>query len=138
MIKLIHHVDKRGIFYELWKGEPRLVIKQVNVSVNKKGVVRGVHAEPWDKYIHVMRGKVMAVIVDMKTKEYETHVLDNTNALLVPKGKGNCFQALEDDTIFCYLTTGRWQPGKKYPSLPVSSLDIEWPVKPIIVSEKDA
>jgi len=130
-VKLKHHKDKRGYFYELWKGKPKLGIKQVNISFSKKGVVRGIHFEPWDKFIHVISGKVLSVIV--KGNQQKRYILDNTKALYVPKGWGNSFQALED-TIFCYLTTGVWRK-KKYKSL--SSSLIKWPLKKI-TSKKDA
>ena len=130
--KLKHHRDKRGYFYELWKGEPKLKIKQANISFSKKGVVRGIHFEPWDKYIHVIKGKILAVIVDLDGS-YKKYILDSRQALFIPKGKGNSFQALED-TIYCYLTTGVWQ-NKKYKTM--SYKQIKWPLKPI-VSEKDA
>jgi len=136
MKKLSHHKDERGIFYELWRGDPPLKIQQVNISHSKKGVIRGIHFEPWDKYLHVIQGKILAVIVNSKGTHYKTYELDNTKALHVPAGKGNSFQALEN-TIYCYLITGKWKKNKKYKSLPYNSLKIPWPIKEIIVSEKD-
>jgi hypothetical protein len=59
--------DERGYFQEKYQ-KAKLVaagmpdsfnVVQNNVSLNKsKGVVRGFHAEPWNKYISVITGRV--------------------------------------------------------------------------------
>lgn len=53
------HGDNRGWFKENWQREKMLVLGlpdlgpvQNNISFNdNKGVTRGIHAEPWDKFI---------------------------------------------------------------------------------------
>ena len=123
------------MFYELWKGAPDMNIKQVNISHSKKGTIRGVHYEPWDKYIHVVSGKILAVIVD-KDGNCEKKELTNDQAMFVPNGYGNSFQALED-TIYLYLVTDVWTAGKEYKSKNFNRLGIDWPIKDWIVSDKD-
>ena len=57
------HGDSRGWFKENWQrvkmcalGAPDLTWVQNNISFNaERGVTRGVHAEPWDKWISVAR-----------------------------------------------------------------------------------
>lgn len=40
---------------------------QNNISFNASpGVTRGIHAEPWDKYISVATGKVFGAWVDLR------------------------------------------------------------------------
>src|SRR5688572_7915325 len=90
--------DERGSFTEGWQTEkmqalglPALVPKQLSVSRNRKGAIRGIHAEPWDKYIHVVVGRVYAPITDLRPDsptfgQHEGFELDGTNALYVPKG----------------------------------------------------
>lgn len=59
--------DNRGWFKENWQnaklaaaGLPVLGPVQNNISFNAAvGVTRGIHAEPWDKYISVANGKVL-------------------------------------------------------------------------------
>jgi len=128
------HYDERGFFYEVWRGNPPMDIKQVNISFSKRGVIRGIHFEPWNKYIHVVSGSVLCCIVD-KNGNTEFHQLTGNEAIFVPKGYGNSFQALED-TYYLYIVDGLWKPGKKYKSLPATSID--WPIKDWIVSAKDA
>lgn len=132
-MRLTHHKDNRGMFYELWKGNPKMNIQQVNISYSKKGVVRGIHFEPWDKYVHVISGKIFAAVVN-NNGSYTQYLLKNDEALFIPKGKGNSFQALKN-TVYLYLTTGKWNPKKKYRSM--SYKLIKWPLNPI-VSKKDA
>ncbi|MDB1918929.1 dTDP-4-dehydrorhamnose 3,5-epimerase family protein, partial [Collinsella aerofaciens] len=116
VVDLAVHGDSRGWFKENWQrakmtalGIPDLRVVQNNVSYNeKRGVTRGIHAEPWDKFISVARGSVFGAWVDLREgsatfgKVYTT-VLDPSKAIYVPRGVGNSFQALEDGTAYTYL-----------------------------------
>ncbi len=153
-IDLVINADSRGSFREAYQAEklealglPKLGPVQWNISENlRAGIVRGIHAEPWDKYIHVIAGKAFAVIVDMRPEsdmfgKYLTFELDPTQALFVTKGLGNAYQALDANTIYGYLVNAHWQAGLKYPSVHYADPDLKitWPL-PIgsdDVSEKD-
>lgn len=60
------HGDNRGWFKENWQrakmmglGLPDFGPVQNNISFNAtKGVTRGIHAEPWDKYISIATGEI--------------------------------------------------------------------------------
>ena len=64
------HGDNRGWFKENWQrakmtalGLPDFGPVQNNISFNeKRGVTRGIHAEPWDKYISIATGEVFGEI----------------------------------------------------------------------------
>ena len=66
VVDLAVHGDSRGWFKENWQrakmtalGIPDLKVVQNNISYNdSRGVTRGIHAEPWDKFISVARGSV--------------------------------------------------------------------------------
>lgn len=68
------HGDNRGWFKENWQrakmtelGLPDFGPVQNNISFNaKKGVTRGIHAEPWDKYISIATGSVFGAWVDLR------------------------------------------------------------------------
>ena len=48
-------------------GLPDLDFVQQNVAFNATaGVTRGIHAEPWDKYVSVACGRVFAAIVELR------------------------------------------------------------------------
>ena len=139
------HGDSRGWFKENWQREkmgalglPDLGPVQNNISFNaERGVTRGIHAEPWDKYISVACGSVFGAWVDLREgsatygKVYTT-VLDPSKAIYVPRGVGNSFQALEDGTAYTYLVDAHWSAELKgtytFVNLADPELAIEWPI----------
>lgn len=138
------HGDARGWFKENWQrakqvalGLPDLGPVQNNISFNaQRGVTRGVHAEPWDKYISVATGSVFGAWVDLRPGksfgEVFTCVIDPGKAVYVPRGVGNSFQALEDGTAYTYLVNAHWSAELKstytFVNLADPALGIEWPI----------
>lgn len=138
------HGDERGWFKENWQrakqvalGLPDLGPVQNNISFNaQRGVTRGVHAEPWDKYISVATGSVFGAWVDLRPGgsfgEVYTCVIDPGKAIYVPRGVGNSFQALEDGTAYTYLVNAHWSAELKstytFVNLADPELAIEWPI----------
>lgn len=136
--------DSRGWFKENWQREKQLALGlpdlgpvQNNISFNaNKGVTRGIHAEPWDKYISVATGSVFGAWVDLRPGESFgrtfTCVIDPSKAVYVPRGVGNSFQALEDGTAYTYLVNAHWSAelGRNYTfvNLADPELGIEWPI----------
>ena len=149
------HGDARGWFKENWQrakqealGLPDLGPVQNNISFNaERGVTRGVHAEPWDKYISVATGSVFGAWVDLRPGrsfgEVYTCELDPSRAIYIPRGVGNSFQALEDGTAYTYLVNAHWsaelKPTYTFVNLADPALGIEWPIplSEAIVSEAD-
>lgn len=145
VVDLAVHGDSRGWFKENWQrakmcalGIPDFRIVQNNISYNdSRGVTRGIHAEPWDKFISVARGSVFGAWVDLREgsatfgKVYTT-VLDPSRAIYVPRGVGNSFQALEDGTAYTYLVDAHWSLELKrtytFVNLADPELAIEWPI----------
>ena len=138
------HGDSRGWFKENWQrakqrglGLPDLGPVQNNISFNaERGVTRGIHAEPWDKYISVATGSVFGAWVDLRPGksfgEVCTCVIDPSKAIYVPRGVGNSFQALEDGTAYTYLVNAHWSAELKrtytFVNLADPELGIEWPI----------
>ena len=145
------HGDNRGWFKENWQrakmtelGLPDFGPVQNNISFNaKKGVTRGIHAEPWDKYISIATGSVFGAWVDLRPGEsfgqVYTTVLDPSKAIYVPRGVGNSFQALEDGTAYTYLVNAHWSLEQKktytFVNLADPELNIQWPI-PLEESER--
>ena len=145
VVDLAVHGDSRGWFKENWQrakmcalGVPDFRIVQNNISYNEnRGVTRGIHAEPWDKFISVARGSVFGAWVDLREgsatygRVYTT-VLDPSRAVYVPRGVGNSFQALEDGTAYTYLVDAHWSAELKgtytFVNLADPELGIEWPI----------
>ena len=136
------HGDSRGWFKENWQrakmtalGLPDFGPVQNNVSFNEAvGTTRGIHAEPWDKWISVATGRVFGVWVDMREGDtfgtVVTAVIDPTRAVFVPRGVGNGFQTLEPDTAYTYLVNEHWSPKATYALINAAdpTLGIDWPI----------
>ena len=145
VVELSVHGDSRGWFKENWQrakmvalGIPDFHVVQNNISFNaERGVTRGIHAEPWDKFISVATGSVFGAWVDLRQgsatygKVYTT-TLDPSRAIYVPRGVGNSFQALEDGTAYTYLVDAHWSAELKktytFVNLADPELGIEWPI----------
>ncbi|MBV1779185.1 bifunctional dTDP-4-dehydrorhamnose 3,5-epimerase family protein/NAD(P)-dependent oxidoreductase [Paeniglutamicibacter sp. ABSL32-1] len=155
LIQLPVHEDARGWFKENWQREkmvaaglPDFRPVQNNVSFNRNpGTTRGIHAEPWDKYVAVVGGAVFGAWVDLRAGEgfgasFSTR-LGPGQAVFVPRGVGNGFQTLEPDTGYSYLVTEHWSAAAaaKYTFLNLadSRADIPWPIplERATVSEAD-
>ncbi len=145
VVELSVHGDARGWFKENWQrakmvslGIPDFHVVQNNISFNaERGVTRGIHAEPWDKFISVATGSVFGAWVDLRQgsatygKAYTT-TLDPSRAIYVPRGVGNSFQALEDGTAYTYLVDAHWSAELKrtytFVNLADPELGIQWPI----------
>lgn len=153
LLDLPVHGDNRGWFKENWQREKKVALGlpdfgpvQNNVSFNaKKGVTRGIHAEPWDKYISIMSGKIFGAWVDLREGDtfgtVFTAEIDPTKAIYVPRGVGNAFQALENNTIYSYLVNDHWSESAPYTFLNLGddTINIPWPIplKDAELSDKD-
>ena len=156
VVDLAVHGDSRGWFKENFQrakmtalGIPDLRVVQNNVSFNaERGVTRGIHAEPWDKFVSVATGSVFGAWVDLREGSATygrvyTCTLDPSRAIYVPRGVGNSFQALEDGTAYTYLVDAHWSLELKktytFVNLADPELNIQWPIplEQATVSEAD-
>ena len=148
--------DERGYFQEKYHKE-KLVkagvpdtfnVVQNSISYNKaKGVTRGLHAEPWDKYISVVKGSVFAAYVDLRKGDgfgrVETIKITPNKAVFLPRGVANSFQTLEDDTYYIYSVNEHWRADNydKYcfVNLADKKLKIDWPIniQNAVINERD-
>ncbi len=156
VLDLAVHGDSRGWFKENWQrakmtelGIPDLRIVQNNISFNADaGVTRGIHAEPWDKFVSIAAGSVFGAWVDLRAGSATfgkcfTCELNPGRAIYVPRGVGNSFQALEDGTAYTYLVNAHWSAELKktytFVNLADPELGIQWPIplEQATVSEAD-
>lgn len=138
------HGDNRGWFKENWQREKMAALGlpdfrpvQNNVSFNEKaGTTRGIHAEPWDKFISVATGRIFGAWVDLREGPsfgaVFTAELDPSQAIFIPRGVGNAFQTLEDNTAYTYLVNDHWSADAQgqytFLNLADETAAIEWPV----------
>jgi dTDP-4-dehydrorhamnose reductase/dTDP-4-dehydrorhamnose 3,5-epimerase len=144
VVELAVRGDNRGWFKENWQrtkmvadGLPDFGPVQNNVSFNTAaGVTRGVHAEPWDKYVTVASGRVFGAWVDLRPGPTfgvcVTLDLGPDRAVFVPRGVGNAFQTLEDATAYSYLVNDHWSAAAKdsytFLNLADETVAIAWPI----------
>src|SRR5439155_26169000 len=117
----VQHGDPRGLFLEWYRfevleeavGHP-LDLKQANISVSARGVVRGVHfadVPPGQaKYLTCPRGAILDVIVDLRVGsptfgQWDAVRLDEASrkAVYIADGLGHGFWALTDGATLSYL-----------------------------------
>jgi len=147
------HGDARGWFKENWQREKMTALGlpdfgpvQNNISFNDAvGTTRGIHAEPWDKWVSVATGRIFGAWVDLREGPsfgavYTTE-LDPSKAIFVPRGVGNSYQTLEPDTAYTYLVNDHWSPDAAYSFLNLAdeTVAIEWPIPlaDVEISPKD-
>lgn len=138
------HGDNRGWFKENWQRDKMIALGlpdfrpvQNNISFNEKtGTTRGIHAEPWDKFISVATGRIFGAWVDLREGPsfgaVFTAELDPSQAIFIPRGVGNAFQTLEDNTAYTYLVNDHWsadaQSRYTFLNLADETAAIAWPV----------
>ena len=148
--------DERGYFQEKFQkaklvaaGLPEsFTVIQNSLSYNKlRGVTRGFHAEPWDKYISVVKGRVFCAYVDLRKGpsfgKVATIEIHPNVAVFLPQGVANSFQTLQDDTYYLYSVNQHWSADnyEKYcfVNLGDTELKVDWPIKldDAIVNDRD-
>lgn len=153
IIDLTLHGDQRGWFKENYQkakmgalGLPAFEIVQNNFSYNEeKGIARGLHAEPWEKFISVANGRVFGAWVDIRKgpsfgKTLTVEITPDI-AVFVPRGVANGYQTLEEKVVYTYLVNEHWSPESKYTFVNMfdPEVGIEWPIAEAdsIISDKD-
>ena len=147
--------DDRGYFQEKFQREKlvaaglpdNFTIVQNNVSFNSDaGVTRGLHAEPWEKYVSIVQGRAFCAWVDLRKGPtfgvVVTAELSPEKTAFVPRGVANGYQALESDVLYSYLVSAHWSADAQYQSVNMfdPAFDIQWPIarEEAIISDRDA
>jgi len=146
--------DHRGFLYERYNRELLKTLQvefvQQNVSVSKKGVIRGMHwqCKPFEqgKLVTCMSGEIFDVAVDIRTSSptFGQHISlnlsgANGSSLWIPSGFAHGFQVLTDEAVVTYSVTSDFQPSSAsafHPKDP--KVSINWPLDNPILSEKDS
>lgn len=147
--------DNRGFFLETWQKKnyeaagANLNFVQDNVSVSKKGVLRGLHYQyphPQGKLVQVLAGEVFDVAVDIRLGsatfgEWVSVQLSETNhrQLYIPAGFAHGFYVVSDKAIFSYKCTDYYDPAAEAGIIwDDPEMNIDWPVEKPELSEKDS
>ncbi|MGI8575711.1 MAG: dTDP-4-dehydrorhamnose 3,5-epimerase family protein [Egibacteraceae bacterium] len=149
------NADERGFFRQTYQArelaealgrKPGLV--QGNHSRSAPGVLRGFHAEPWDKLVYAVRGTAFAAIADIRPEsptfgEVRTFVLGDEGErarLFITSGLANSFAAVDGEPLdYLYDVSDYWRPGieKRAVAWDDPDLAVDWPLRDPILSDAD-
>lgn len=147
--------DNRGYFsetfHELRYNEHGINLKfvQDNISVSKKGTLRGLHYQvppkAQGKLCQVIKGSVIDVSVDLRSNsptfgKYIKVELseDNHNQLYIPQGFAHGFVVLSSEAIFHYKCSDFYsKEHERAIRYDDPDLNIDWEITDPIVSDKD-
>jgi len=149
------HGDGRGFFRQTYMASElaealgsRPAFAQGNHARSQPGVLRGFHAEPWDKLVYVARGRALAVIADIRPQSatfgtaeaFELGDDTGRRRLWVSEGLGNAYCVLGDEPAdYLYDVTAEWRPGvdKRAVAWNDRTLAVDWPVTDPTLSDED-
>lgn len=121
--------------------------KEFYYSVNRKGVIRGMHFQtpPCDheKLVYVSRGRILDVVLDIRKgsatygKYFETELNASDGcAFYIPRGFAHGFCALEEESVVNYAQTSCYDREHDCGIL-YSSFGYTWPAEDPVLSPRD-
>jgi dTDP-4-dehydrorhamnose 3,5-epimerase len=155
LIKPKRFRDERGEFLETFRVELfkeqglEFEYVQDNISVSKKGTVRGLHYQlppaSQGKLVMVPNGKILDVAVDIRQhsptyKQHFSTILssENRHMMFIPSGFAHGFSVLSDEATVSYKCNNYYnkklERGIRWDD---PELNINWKVDHPILSEKD-
>ncbi|MCC6710758.1 MAG: dTDP-4-dehydrorhamnose 3,5-epimerase family protein [Candidatus Pacebacteria bacterium] len=153
--------DDRGFFADVTglKNLSKVIgrvmeIKQINLAASQTNVIRGMHAEGWNKLVTTFTGKGFSALADIRPnsptfKQVEYFLFDNNFAnetgtgLYVPTGVANSVCALEGPLLYHYAVDAFYEDrdlaGDKAISIFDPELNLQWPIDrdQMIISQRD-
>lgn len=151
--------DDRGTFLEWYRFDRlaevagrRFELRQGNLSVSRRGVLRGLHLATVPsgqaKYVTVVAGAAIDYFVDVRVGsptfgQWDSVRLDTVDrrAVFLSEGLAHAFLALEDGTTVNYLVNDVYRPNAEFGLDPRdSAIGLEFPLDDadLLLSEKDA
>ena len=150
IVKLKKHSDKRGNLVETFR-ENKIQGKRLIFDYrvfSKKNILRGFHFQtkyPQVKYITVLKGKVLDVVIDLRKNsktfgKYFKIILSENNglSLYIPSGFAHSYLSLDKENIVYYKLSNYYHP--EYESGIIwndTDIKVNWPIKKPKVSRKD-
>ena len=151
-----YNLDERGFLQEFYRENEfefaghKFTSPHGALSFSKPGVIRGIHTEEWTKLAIPVTGEMLGAYVDTREDsetfgQVHTEVFNYSDpdvrhqAVLIPPGVGNSICVTGNQGVmYVYLNSEYWEPDRaKGVSLFDPDLNIKWPVKNPIVSDRD-
>lgn len=147
--------DERGFFLETWNSARydsagiRGPFVQDNVSLSKRGVLRGLHfqyPQSQGKLVQVLSGEVVDVAVDIRAgsptfAQWVSEILSETNhkQMYIPPGFAHGFCVTSETALFSYKCTDFYNASTESGIIwNDPDVGIDWPTKQPVLSGKDA
>jgi dTDP-4-dehydrorhamnose 3,5-epimerase len=146
--------DRRGFFREHYRHsalaaaigrEPKM--RQGNHSRSRAGVLRGFHAEAWDKLIYVVRGTATCVVADTRPDSptfgrHESFLIGDAPGehmrIFVAEGLSNAFYC-HTEVDYLNDVSAEFRPeGRGGVLWSDETLAVDWPTRSPILSDVDA
>ncbi len=155
-----HLPDDRGFYSELARtpeidsltGET-FIAKQFNQSRSNTNVIRGFHAEDWNKLVTVTNGVCFCALVDLRKDsptfgKSETLLLGTQGdalkgSIYISKGIGNSLCVVSGPADYIYAVDAVWANRDTSNDVAINLFDpdlgIEWPIEreKMIISQRD-
>ena len=152
--------DERGFYSELAR-TPEIdeltkevfVARQFNQSHSVANVIRGIHAEDWNKLVTITNGLCFCALVDLRADsatfgKSETFALGTTpealrGSIFISKGIGNSFCVLNGPADYIYAVDALWSQRDTSNDRAINLFDpeinIPWPIsrEQMIISQRD-
>ncbi len=157
------HTDKRGYFSEVARlPELNTVLDkpfkpvQINHAKNRKNVIKGFHAEGWNKLVTVPNGVAFSVLLDVRKDsptfgKWQAFLLGDDaefpnalyGALYIPRGVANSVLVMTETLNYFYFFDKLYKDRDPKKDVAINlfdpTLNIPWPVEKdkLIISERD-
>jgi dTDP-4-dehydrorhamnose 3,5-epimerase len=149
IIKQNNNSDNRGSLRETFNNKflkKKFIFEYCTTS--KKNVLRGFHFQlkfKQSKYVNVVKGKILDVVIDLRKKSKTFGktfriILSKKNALglYIPRGFAHAYYSMDKENIIYYKLDNYYAP--KFESGLIYNdnyLNIKWPKKKMLISQKD-
>jgi dTDP-4-dehydrorhamnose 3,5-epimerase/CDP-3, 6-dideoxy-D-glycero-D-glycero-4-hexulose-5-epimerase len=122
-------------------------LREIYYSTSQRDVIRGMHFQlpPYehDKLIHVIRGHVIDVVLDLRksSPNYKKCLAISLSgnkpySIYIPKGFAHGFKCLENNTVMLYHVTSGYN-AESDTGIAYDSIGYDWNVEDPIMSERD-
>lgn len=140
--------DERGFFAQVAEWPPLnamlddpFVPKQYNHAHSEQGVIRGFHAEAWNKLVYVGRGVAFCALLDLRQSSPTFLTMDMmqlgygnealTGVLYIPEGVANSVCVVEGPIDYFYLVDKLYSDRTPEDDLAIDLFDediaVDWP-----------
>lgn len=147
------HKDERGFFREIFHKDELEQASgisfdgvQMNHSHSDPKVLRGIHAERWNKIVYPLNGAVFVVIADIRPDfetfgRVETFMINDQNrfGLFIPEGLANSLCVTSRIAVDYIYLVDKYYDGSDTRAVAWDDPDlkIDWPIKDPIISQRD-